>query len=230
MTRQSTSLGMNFQDAVKHTRNSPQRIKTFKQATKDVAVETQRFLCAETPTRRNSTFEFLRSAYDVIDAFLEYSYQDPQWKSKFMKIVFTQILKAKNKDNKMFVDEIESKPHANVIDIECKLDKFIKTYMERPNMTSSSQQETPKEVNFEDENKLFGSYMTSGSVPSTSLKSQLQRYLKKDPIRFDKGYDILTWWKNNAMRYPIIARMARDILGMKISTVASESTLVMVVE
>nr|KAJ0217706.1 hypothetical protein LSAT_V11C300128810 [Lactuca sativa] len=66
--------------------------------------------------------------------------------------------------------------------------------------------------------------MTSGSFPSTSSESQLQRYLNEDPIGFDKGYDILTWWKNNAVRFPIVARMARDILGMQISTVASEST------
>ncbi|KAL7587125.1 hypothetical protein Lser_V15G38641 [Lactuca serriola] len=57
-------------------------------------------------------------------------------------------------------------------------------------------------------------YMTSGSFPSTSSESQLQRYLNEDPIRFDKGYDILTWWKNNEVRFPIVARMAR----------ASEST------
>nr|KAJ0203001.1 hypothetical protein LSAT_V11C500280660 [Lactuca sativa] len=314
----------NLQDAVKYIRASPQQIKTFKQAMKDAAVESQRFLCGETPTRWNSTFELLRSAYDVKDAFVEYSHQDPmfqktvgrvpshsdfemikkmmeflekfkkktekvlcstkpifhtytreildieqhlrkhetnpdfmfmvpdmkdkydkywgdydtisdyvffatlldpQCKSKFMKVVFTQMLKAKNKDKKMSADEIESKARAKVIDIECKLDKFFKTYLERSNMTSSSQQETPEEVvNFDDENEFFGSYMTSGSFPSTSSESQLQRYLNEDPIGFDKGYDILTWWKNNAVRFPIVARMARDILGMQISTVASEST------
>nr|KAJ0220885.1 hypothetical protein LSAT_V11C200067600 [Lactuca sativa] len=69
----------NLQDAVKYIRASPQRIKTFKQAIKDAAVESQRFLCGETPTRWNSTFELLRSAYDVKDAFLEYSHQDPMF-------------------------------------------------------------------------------------------------------------------------------------------------------
>nr|KAJ0200228.1 hypothetical protein LSAT_V11C600305130 [Lactuca sativa] len=90
---------------------------------------------------------------------------DPQCKSEFMKIVFTQMLKAKNKDNKWSVDEIESKTRA----------KFFKTYLESPNTASSSQQKIPEEVvNFDEENEFFGSYMTSGSVPSTSLESQLQ--------------------------------------------------------
>ncbi|CAI9260082.1 unnamed protein product [Lactuca saligna] len=269
----------NLQDAMKYIRASPQRIKTFKQAMKDAAVESQRFLCGETPTRWNFTFELLRSAYDVKYAFLEYSHQDPmfqktvgrvpshsdfemikkmmeflekfkkktekvscstkpifhtytreildieqhlrkhetnpdfmfmvpnmkdkydkywgdydtisdyvffaalldpQCKSKFMKVVFTQMLKAKNKDKKMSADEIESKARAKLYDF--------------------------------------------GKFPSTSSESQLKRYLNEDPIGFDKGYDILTWWKNNAVRFPIVARMARDILGMQISTVASEST------
>nr|KAJ0222505.1 hypothetical protein LSAT_V11C200062350 [Lactuca sativa] len=164
--------------------------------------------------------------YDTISDYVFFAtLLDPQCKSKFMKVVFTQMLKAKNKDKKMSADEIESKARAKVINIECKLDKFFKTYLERSNMTSSSQQETPEEVvNFDDENEFFRSYMTSGSFPLTSSESQLQRYLNEDPIGFDKGYDILTWWKNNAVRFPIVARMARDILGMQISTVASEST------
>ena len=68
-------LVKSIHDAVKYIRASSQRIKTFKQAMKDAAVETQRFLYGETPTRWNSTFELLRSAYDVKDAFLEYSHQ-----------------------------------------------------------------------------------------------------------------------------------------------------------
>nr|KAJ0190250.1 hypothetical protein LSAT_V11C800448860 [Lactuca sativa] len=154
--------------------------------------------------------------YDTISDYVFFAtLLDPQCKSKFMKVVFTQMLKAKNKDKKMSADEIESKARAKVIDIECKLDKFFKSYLERSNMTSSSQQETPEEVvNFDDENEFFGSYMTSGSFPSTLSESQLRRYLNEDPIEFDKGYDI-----------PHGGNITRcDILGIQISTVASEST------
>ena len=35
--------------------------------------------------------------------------------------------------------------------------------------------------------------------------------------------DALTWWGCNGHRYPIISRMARDILAIPLSTVASES-------
>ena len=34
---------------------------------------------------------------------------------------------------------------------------------------------------------------------------------------------ILKWWKNNAARFPILARMARDVLAVPVSTVVSET-------
>jgi hypothetical protein len=37
-------------------------------------------------------------------------------------------------------------------------------------------------------------------------------------------FDILSYWKGNKFRYPIVAAMARDILSIHVSTVASEST------
>ena len=40
----------------------------------------------------------------------------------------------------------------------------------------------------------------------------------------DEGaFDILRWWKMNAKRFPILSRMARDVLVIPISTMTSES-------
>jgi hypothetical protein len=38
-----------------------------------------------------------------------------------------------------------------------------------------------------------------------------------------KDFDILGWWKVNGIKYPILAEIARDVLAIPISTVASES-------
>ena len=39
-----------------------------------------------------------------------------------------------------------------------------------------------------------------------------------------EDFNILSWWKTNTNRYPTLTRIARDILAIPITTVASEST------
>ena len=36
-------------------------------------------------------------------------------------------------------------------------------------------------------------------------------------------FDILAWWKNQTDEYPILSKIARDLLAVQVSTVASES-------
>ena len=36
-------------------------------------------------------------------------------------------------------------------------------------------------------------------------------------------FDVLGWWRNNSSKYPILAAIAKDVLAMQVSSVASES-------
>ena len=56
-------------------------------------------------------------------------------------------------------------------------------------------------------------------------RSELDNYLDDDVLSDmrDKQFDILAWWKSNTTIYPILSRMARDILVIPVSTVSSES-------
>ena len=63
----------------------------------------------------------------------------------------------------------------------------------------------------------------NNSGGSASSKSELEKYLAEDSEDPDKKIDILGWWKENSSRFPILANMARDILAIPITTVASES-------
>lgn len=58
---------------------------------------------------------------------------------------------------------------------------------------------------------------------SSGGKSELDKYLAEDTEDDVKGFDILSWWKCSSPRFPILSRMASDILAIPISTVASES-------
>uniref|UniRef100_A0A803MLD9 Transposase n=1 Tax=Chenopodium quinoa TaxID=63459 RepID=A0A803MLD9_CHEQI len=56
--------------------------------------------------------------------------------------------------------------------------------------------------------------------------SELDRYLNDQIGEHELEMNILTWWKMNAHRYPILAHLARYVLAMPISTVASESAFI----
>ncbi|KAK8941211.1 hypothetical protein KSP39_PZI009971 [Platanthera zijinensis] len=53
--------------------------------------------------------------------------------------------------------------------------------------------------------------------------SELALYLKEDTLKMQLNFDILNWWKVNSTRFPILSEIARDVLAIPISTVASES-------
>ncbi|KAF6161398.1 hypothetical protein GIB67_009277 [Kingdonia uniflora] len=57
----------------------------------------------------------------------------------------------------------------------------------------------------------------------SSGSNELSRYLDSEIIDLDADFDILKWWKINENKYPIFAAIARDILAIPVSTVASEA-------
>ena len=54
-------------------------------------------------------------------------------------------------------------------------------------------------------------------------KNEVERYLHEACEDEEDNFDILTWWKQNASRFTILSKLARDVLAVPISTVASES-------
>ena len=61
-------------------------------------------------------------------------------------------------------------------------------------------------------------------VGRQAQKTQLELYLDEPRVDRNAKLDILAFWKGNEFRYPELGPMARDILSIPISTVASEST------
>jgi hypothetical protein len=62
-----------------------------------------------------------------------------------------------------------------------------------------------------------------GSSRISAHKSELDKYLAEDCEDPNQKLDVLARWKLNSTRFPIVARLARDVLAIPISTVASES-------
>ncbi|CAL5347426.1 unnamed protein product [Camellia sinensis] len=55
-------------------------------------------------------------------------------------------------------------------------------------------------------------------------KSEVDRYLEESCEKEVVNFDILSWWNTNSSRYKILSQVARDILAIPVSTIASEST------
>ena len=58
-------------------------------------------------------------------------------------------------------------------------------------------------------------------------KSELERYLAERSEEDNDKIDILAWWKTNSIRFPILSQVARDVIAIPVSTVASESVFSM---
>ncbi|KAA8523504.1 hypothetical protein F0562_009927 [Nyssa sinensis] len=56
-----------------------------------------------------------------------------------------------------------------------------------------------------------------------SSKTEVDRYLEDSLECHTSNFEILGWWKMNSSRYRILSQVARDVLAIPISTIASES-------
>ncbi|KAI3939815.1 hypothetical protein MKW92_046260 [Papaver armeniacum] len=65
------------------------------------------------------------------------------------------------------------------------------------------------------------------SDPLVTASHELTRYYAEPPPCLEemKRFDVLAWWKQNEKRYPILSCIARDVLAVQASTVASESAI-----
>ena len=53
--------------------------------------------------------------------------------------------------------------------------------------------------------------------------NELDAYLKAD-VEVGTDYDVLSWWKVNSGKYPILSQISLYVLSMQVSSVASESS------
>ena len=71
---------------------------------------------------------------------------------------------------------------------------------------------------------VVGPPPSSTSCSSSSAVSELSAYLDSDCVTaYDDDFDILLWWRDHKLTYPILSIMARDIMSVPVSTVSSES-------
>ena len=67
-------------------------------------------------------------------------------------------------------------------------------------------------------------YLKEKRVKEGGDKNDIKRYLAEScEDVFSENFDILGWWRINSNKYKVLSRIAKDVLAVPMSTVASES-------
>ena len=72
--------------------------------------------------------------------------------------------------------------------------------------------------------KMFKS-RKKATTSSSNNTTYIDRYLSVEtiPSEDNEDFDILEWWKKQQIKYPVLSIIARDVLTVPVSTVASEA-------
>ncbi|XP_074327567.1 zinc finger BED domain-containing protein RICESLEEPER 2-like [Apium graveolens] len=85
-------------------------------------------------------------------------------------------------------------------------------------MNEQGQTQTPQGMND------YESFIRESGGIVEPIKSELEEYLSEKIIALTSKFDALAWWKDNSSKFPILSKMACDVLSKPISTIASESS------
>lgn len=132
-------------------------------------------------------------------------------------------------DTKLVTGEIFSEENGNNVWAAIK-DRVFQLFEEYRNTHAPSdvtaQDNDPKEPKQSKGGRvksLLAKKLKLHGAVSGSNKSKLEKYLSEDTEPEDNKFDILGWWKVNSSRFPVLAKMARDVLAILVSTIASEA-------
>nr|KAJ0197933.1 hypothetical protein LSAT_V11C700376070 [Lactuca sativa] len=147
---------------------------------------------------------------------------DPTTKTHFLLHAFKKMIGYM--EPSLTLASMDIKARQMVREVENRMENLFMTYLERLDSGGSSQQEASQiAIDVDDDNDFFGDFLCTGGSNSDPTDNELRTYLKENIVNYKKDFSILGWWRVNAIRFPTIARMAKDILAIQISSVASES-------
>jgi hypothetical protein len=102
---------------------------------------------------------------------------------------------------------------------------YLSTSMKGDNNGSSSVNQMTSQLDVPGDEDDLDMFLQSKCQSDSGAKSELDLYLEQPlaPKTKDEDFDILLWWKVKQVEFPILARLARDVFSIQVSTVASES-------
>ncbi|XP_075084477.1 zinc finger BED domain-containing protein DAYSLEEPER-like [Nicotiana tabacum] len=101
---------------------------------------------------------------------------------------------------------------------------LFQEYQSRALTSHESSQASNEVVGIVDGKRLssFDQFVVS-SRANVDTRSELDVYLEESLLPRTPSFDSLSWWKTNGLKFPTLQKMARDLLAIPVSIVASES-------
>ncbi|XP_031282595.1 zinc finger BED domain-containing protein RICESLEEPER 1-like [Pistacia vera] len=219
-------------ESVVYINGSEGRLKVFVEIVQQLRLPCQK-LILDCKTRWNSTYDMLETAIKFKEVFPRYKERDEGYEHCPEKKIGYKMRVIEFSFPKTYSD-VEARANATSV-----WDALYEVYGEYANDCQSSSavhRGTSERVGLGVITKGF----TRGGVDNWEFddfldevetiepnKSQLDIYLSEACYKCQgdlENFDALDWWKANALKYPILSRMARDILVIPITTVALEAT------
>lgn len=133
---------------------------------------------------------------------------DPRFKMKLIEFYFPQIYGDKSST------EIEKVR-------ELCLDLVKEYSLNQDKRSDQSASFSHHDKNIVDDLDDYDLFVTSTTNVDT-FKSEIEHYLEEAVLPRTSDFDILAWWKNNGLKYPTLQSIAKDVLAIPVTTVASE--------
>ncbi|KAH9752810.1 BED-type domain-containing protein [Citrus sinensis] len=216
-----------IRDSVAYWTGTPKRVETFKMAARQLQVKCEKKLrdkhYTSLPTDEEwemaeKMLEYLLPFYSMMELFSVIL--DPRFKMQLVNYYFPQLY------GEGAANEIQK-----VRNLSNDLVKFYEVKSGNVSdavVGESSSADVRFNFNLGTGRKFFDirKFEAFASQNSETIvsKSDLKRYLEEPLIKSTSDFDILNWWKVNQGKYPILAQMAKDILAIPVTTVASELT------
>ncbi|GFZ07045.1 hypothetical protein Acr_18g0012150 [Actinidia rufa] len=208
-------------DVVRYVRSSPQRLESFKTCVEKEKIDCSQTVCLDVSTRWNSTYLMLEVAIKFEKAFQRMADDDTNFKKYFnIKVVEDWEDEDARKDVSI---NMESRVKAILVQL---YDAYASDSQFRIQVCSASETSSVRvEEDCDYQSSLHSEFDTYLEEEYSSVyESELDKYLVAPCERSKNAtFDILVWWKNNSNKYPILSQIARDVLAIPVSTVASES-------
>ncbi|XP_077222171.1 zinc finger BED domain-containing protein RICESLEEPER 2-like [Tasmannia lanceolata] len=212
---------------VKYINHSLYRDEIFYLAFSQTRLTTKKRVGLNVETRWNSTYEMLRDALELKEAFERLADLDNEYK----------LLPTKDEWERIYVNEWQLSDvdyiHMMIFFMQDKFE-YEDSSLEAPfgcgvgdQVERSSglvEASTQSSLDFRD----FGRFVRERStLSSLAKKIELEQYLEESLFPFNEdealSFDILQWWRHYGKKFPTLSKLARDILAIPASTVASDT-------